>query len=66
MHTPIYKKGSKADDCNYRPISFTSVVCKILEKLVRNAILGHMFNNDLISDYQHGFYYLDDHVQPSC
>jgi len=26
-----------------------------MEKLVRNAILDHMFDNDFISGYQHGF-----------
>jgi len=31
------------------------VVCKVVEKLVRNAILDHMFDNDFISGYQHGF-----------
>ena len=53
--TPVHKKGSRADVCNYRPVSLTSVVCKVMEKLVRNVILDHMFDNDLMSDYQHGF-----------
>lgn len=31
--TPIFKnKGSAHDVNNYRPISITSIVCKILEK----------------------------------
>ena len=33
--TPIFKKGKKCDPSNYRPISLTSVVCKITESLVR-------------------------------
>ena len=34
----VHKKGSKSDSGNYRPISLTSVWCKILESLVRDHI----------------------------
>jgi len=34
--TAIYKKGSKHDRSNYRPVSLTSVCCKILESLIRD------------------------------
>jgi len=54
--TPIYKsKGSRLDPSNYRPISITSVPCKIMEKLIRNSITLHLKSNDLISPRQHGF-----------
>ncbi len=54
--TPVYKnKGSKHQATNYRPVSLTSVVCKLLEKLIRSAIVKHMSLNHLFSDYQHGF-----------
>ena len=36
--TPIYKKGSKNVASNYRPISLTSQVCKVMEKLVKESI----------------------------
>jgi len=54
---PIYKKGSRSSVGNYRPVSLTSVCCKVLEKLVRNALLSHMTDNGIVSDYQHGFVY---------
>ena len=53
--TPIFKKGSKAEPSNYRPVSLTSIVCKTLEKIVRKAILTHLTENHLLSDKQYGF-----------
>lgn len=52
---PLHKKGSKADPGNYRPVSLTSVICKLLEKLIKNSMMSHLTSNDLISDNQHGF-----------
>jgi hypothetical protein len=53
--TPIYKKGSKKDPGNYRPVSLTSVVCKLMEGLVRDGIVDHLFSNNLLAPEQHGF-----------
>ena len=52
---PIYKKGKRNDPSNYRPISLTSVLCRLLEKIIHKHILKHMMNNNLISTAQHGF-----------
>ena len=51
----IYKKGDKSQAGNYRPVSLTSVVCKVMEKLVRDHIMKHMTNNDLFTEKQYGF-----------
>ena len=40
--TPIYKKGSHANPANYRPISLTSVLCKMLEGLLRDHLMVHL------------------------
>ena len=53
--TPIFKKGSKSSPSNYRPISLTSVVCKILETLIRDKLANHLEENKLIKNTQHGF-----------
>ena len=53
--TAIYKKGDKKDPSNYRPVSLTSVVCKILEKIIRDHIIDHFKKNNLISNSQFGF-----------
>ena len=53
--TPIHKKGSRTDSSNYRPVSLTSQVCKVLETIVRKHIIAHLADNDILSDKQHGF-----------
>jgi hypothetical protein len=37
--TPIFKKGKKSDPCNYRPVSLTSVSCRLMESIVKDQIL---------------------------
>ena len=53
--TPIHKKGDRTDPGNYRPVSLTSQVCKILESIVKEHILEHLASNNILSDKQHGF-----------
>ena len=53
--TPIFKKGSKTDAGNYRPVSLTSVPCKILETIIRRHIVEHVERSGLFSRHQHGF-----------
>lgn len=53
---PIYKgKGSSNKKENYRPISLTSVCCRLYEKILKITILQHLSINNVISDSQHGF-----------
>jgi len=52
---PIYKKGSKAKAGNYRPVSLTSVCCKMIESILRDDIVEHLQQNRLITSSQHGF-----------
>ena len=52
---PIFKKGTKTDPSNYRPVSLTCVCCKILESIVRDTIVNHMNDNNLYTEQQHGF-----------
>ncbi len=53
--TPIFKKGTKGDPGNYRPVSHTSVPCKMLESIVKDRMMSHLLENNLIGDSQHGF-----------
>jgi hypothetical protein len=53
--TPIFKKGSRLDTANYRPVSLTPVPCKIMERIIRDAMLQFLVENRLICASQHGF-----------
>ena len=53
--TPIFKKGTKGDPANYRPVSLTSIPCKIFESILKDNIMNHLLDNNLIKDSQHGF-----------
>ena len=47
--TAIFKKGQKKKASNYRPVSITSIPCKMIEGFVRDHIMKHMIANDLLS-----------------
>ena len=53
--TPIFKKGSKGAPGNYRPVSLTCVLCKVMESLLRDAIVDHLDKHNLLRNSQHGF-----------
>ena len=53
--TPIFKKAERHLPQNYRPVSLTSVICKMLEKLVVEDIVNHVKMNHLNCKQQHGF-----------
>ena len=53
--TPIFKKGTKSDPGNYRPISVIPVVAKIFERLVHNQLYGYLLEHNILSNCQSGF-----------
>ena len=53
--SPLFKKGSKLLASNYRPVSLTSIPCKILEKILGEIITSHLEKYNLITKSQHGF-----------
>ena len=52
---PLFKKGDKTKAENYRPISLTSITCKLLEHIVHSNIMGFLDSNEILSPFQHGF-----------
>ena len=53
--TAIYKKGARSDPGNYRPISLTSVISKVMESLIRDELLIHLVRHEVLSGCQHSF-----------
>ena len=52
---PVFKAGDKAKPSNYRPISLTSTICKILERIIRKQVFTYLSDNKLFNETQHGF-----------
>ena len=52
---PIYKKGDKSQAGNYRPVSLTSVICKVMETFIKNSLNEHLVKNNILSNHQFGF-----------
>ena len=59
--SPIFKKGDKSDSLNYRPISLTCILCKLMERIIASNLTWHFNNNNILYDIQHGF-----HEKRSC
>ena len=49
------KKGKKSSSGNYRPVSKTSILCKMLEGFIRTELCKHLVDNKLLSVDQFGF-----------
>ena len=51
----IYKnKGSKNSVEIYRPTSLSSIVCKILESIIRDSLMKYLMLNNILTDKQFG------------
>ena len=50
---PLFKKGSRNKPENYRPVSLTSVVCKLLETIIRDHMVEFLVKHKLINTSQH-------------
>lgn len=53
--SPLFKKGKKDKPENYRPVSLTSIVGKMLESIIKDKIVEHLEKFKLINTSQHGF-----------
>ena len=53
--TPVFKKGANSKPENYRPISLTCILSKVLEHIIVSSIMNHLDNHNLLYPLQHGF-----------
>ena len=52
---PLYKKGSKTDPKNYRPVSLLPLVSKVIETFIHNQTEIFLNKNKILYKYQSGF-----------
>ena len=52
---PIFKKGSKTEPKNYRPISLLPLISKVFEKIIHDQTQNYLAENRIMYDYQSGF-----------
>ena len=52
---PLFKKGSRLDASNYRPVSILPIVSKILERAVYKQVVDYLDRNNLLYENQSGF-----------
>ena len=55
FHYPYTEKGDPASPSNYRPISLTCVLCKVMETVIKNQLLRYLARRNVISRQQHAF-----------
>jgi hypothetical protein len=53
--SPRFKTGNRHSTSSYRPISLTSIPCKILERIVKDYLIDYLLLNNILSSSQHGF-----------
>ena len=53
--TPSYKGGNKCEPKNYRPVTLTSHIIKLFERVLVKKIVDHLQGGNLIDNRQHGF-----------
>ena len=52
---PVFKKNDKPLPFNYRPISLTSIVVKVMEQIIHSRLIEALSNNNQFCDSQHSF-----------
>ena len=51
----LFKKDLRNKSDNYRPVSLKSVICKLLERLIKDHMVEFIVRHKLLNSSQHGF-----------
>jgi len=52
---PVHKNGPCSNPSNYRPISITSIICRTMERVIKDQLVSYLTKSNLICMEQHGF-----------
>ena len=52
---PIYKSGNRTEPLNYRPVSLTSILCKICEEVIKLKWTEYLESENILNERQFGF-----------
>ena len=55
MITPIFKKGESTNSNNYRPISITCIMYRVLERIISKQLIFYLKSNNLLTKNNYGF-----------
>ena len=53
--THVFKSGDRRAPSNYLPISLTSVISKVLERIIRKQVSSFIDKKGCLNSTQHGF-----------
>ena len=51
---PLFKKDSRNKSENYRPVSLSSAICKLLERLIKDHTVDFLVRHKLLNPAEHG------------
>ena len=61
---PLYKKGSRTNPKNYRPISLLPLISKVIEKIIHQQVQEYLDQNKVLFNFQSGF--RSNHSTDTC
>ena len=54
-YKPIFKRSDKKDPKNYRPLSLTSILCKVMESFLKDYLHDFLHENNILLNKKYGF-----------
>ena len=55
IHPQLKQGGKRSNPVSWRPIALTSQLSKVFEKYLKEVIMNHLEQNNLLGDHQFGF-----------